>query len=516
MTRSAARISCAPVLLESGQHLERRLKSIADERRPRAALSRKARLVLLVAALLALPGVALTARSATAPAAPAVIEIKDINAKVAQLNLETATRADVTALFGKPASYIWGNQTFAEDKLPNFYIMFYSRVFSVFMSMGQIQELRFEDRSDYAFHGTLRVGSTLDEALKVMGPSDRTVEGGTIGFEDGVLYKDAQIRENGENGVSYYARRDKGIRIFAVHNVLTALYLTRRTNETAQPTSSEYWSVLIILDFPNLHPPAVQFAIFERDPVPAFRNQVSRKRDLYLQLLAQGKSEFGNARAKGGQMEVSWDFGFRDTPGNEVYLLTSGSRKLMGSNSPAGKRWVVTKAVTSGDRVLCWSIPFEADPHRSAVITLTEKNALDISPIYDEAMSHEANPPVQPTSPAPSAAMVMHGMLGVVVQNVTPDLAKALGLSEDKGALVAVVYKDFPADKAGVKTGDVIVRYDGRAVENAARLHDIVAATAPDTEVKLGIIRNGKEETLTARVGKPVQVIDVGPTTNER
>ncbi len=112
--------------------------------------------------------------------------------------------------------------------------------------------------------------------------------------------------------------------------------------------------------------------------------------------------------------------------------------------------------------------------------------------------------------------MVMHGMLGVVVQNVTPDLAKALGLSEDKGALVAVVYKDFPADKAGVKTGDVIVRYDGRAVENAARLHDIVAATAPDTEVKLGIIRNGKEETLTARVGKPVQVIDVGPTTNER
>ena len=144
----------------------------------------------------------------------------------------------------------------------------------------------------------------------------------------------------------------------------------------------------------------------------------------------------------------------------------------------------MTKAVTSGDRVLCWSIPFEADPHRSAVITLTEKNALDISPIYDEAMSHEANPPVQPTSPAPSAAMVMHGMLGVVVQNVTPDLAKALGLSEDKGALVAVVYKDFPADKAGVKAGDVIVRYDGHAVESAARLHDMVAATAPDTEVQ--------------------------------
>ena len=72
--------------------------------------------------------------------APAAVEIKDINAKVVQLNLETATREDVIALFGEPASYIWGNQTFAEDNLPNFYIMFYSRAFSVFMRMGQIVE----------------------------------------------------------------------------------------------------------------------------------------------------------------------------------------------------------------------------------------------------------------------------------------------------------------------------------------------------------------------------------------
>ena len=88
-------------------------------------------------------------------------------------------RRRALALFGEPAWYrLRGNQTFAEDKLPNFYIMFYSRVFSVFIGVGPIQELRFEDRSDYAFHGTLRVGSTLDEALKVMGPPDRTVEGG--------------------------------------------------------------------------------------------------------------------------------------------------------------------------------------------------------------------------------------------------------------------------------------------------------------------------------------------------
>ena len=64
---AATRPSCAAVLLESSRHLERRLKSIANERRPRATLSRKAELVLLAIALLAVPGVTLTARSAAAP-----------------------------------------------------------------------------------------------------------------------------------------------------------------------------------------------------------------------------------------------------------------------------------------------------------------------------------------------------------------------------------------------------------------------------------------------------------------
>jgi len=96
---------------------------------------------------------------------------------------------------------------------------------------------------------------------------------------------------------------------------------------------------------------------------------------------------------------------------------------------------------------------------------------------------------------------VTHGMLGVMIQEVTPELAKQFGLSEAKGALVAQVNADSPAAKAGVKPGDVIVRYDGKEVENSAHLRNMVAATAPDTEVKLDIVRGGKEETLTLRVG---------------
>jgi serine protease Do len=97
---------------------------------------------------------------------------------------------------------------------------------------------------------------------------------------------------------------------------------------------------------------------------------------------------------------------------------------------------------------------------------------------------------------------VTRGMLGVLIQEVTPELAKQFGLSEAKGALVAQVNADSPAAKGGIEPGDVIVRYEGKDVENTAHLRNMVAATAPDTEVKVGIIRGGKEETVTLRVGK--------------
>jgi len=97
---------------------------------------------------------------------------------------------------------------------------------------------------------------------------------------------------------------------------------------------------------------------------------------------------------------------------------------------------------------------------------------------------------------------ITRGQLGVVIQEITKDLAKQFGLSETKGVLVSQVNKDSPAEKAGIKVGDVIVRYDGKDAEDVRHLRNLVAATAPGTKVKIGIIRNGKEETLTATIGQ--------------
>jgi serine protease Do len=97
---------------------------------------------------------------------------------------------------------------------------------------------------------------------------------------------------------------------------------------------------------------------------------------------------------------------------------------------------------------------------------------------------------------------ITRGQLGVVIQEVTRDLAKQFGLSEPKGALVAQVNKNSPAEKAGIKVGDVILRYDGHEVTDTRSLRNAVAATAPGTQVKIELLRNGKTETLTVTVGK--------------
>jgi beta-lactamase regulating signal transducer with metallopeptidase domain len=159
-------------------------------------------------------------------------QISDINAKVAKLDIEKATREDVVAVFGEPARYAWGGKTFTKDNLPNAYVMVYPGLLNVEMFSGQVEELRFGEGngpSDYVFGNGLRVGSSLDEALKVIGPPDKTVEGGEIGFEDGVLYKNAHFTsgDGRSQTASYYARRSRGVRIFLLGDKVVSLYVTR-------------------------------------------------------------------------------------------------------------------------------------------------------------------------------------------------------------------------------------------------------------------------------------------------
>ena len=97
---------------------------------------------------------------------------------------------------------------------------------------------------------------------------------------------------------------------------------------------------------------------------------------------------------------------------------------------------------------------------------------------------------------------VTRGLLGVAIQDVTPELAKSLGLKESKGALVSQVVPGGPADKAGIEQGDVIVSFDGRMVDDSKDLPRIVASTTVGKTVTVKLLRDGKEVESQAKVGE--------------
>jgi len=97
---------------------------------------------------------------------------------------------------------------------------------------------------------------------------------------------------------------------------------------------------------------------------------------------------------------------------------------------------------------------------------------------------------------------VTRGLLGVAIQDVTPELAKSLGLKESKGALVSQVVPGGPADKAGFEQGDVIVNFDDRTVGDSKDLPRIVASTPVGKTVTVKLLRDGKEVDLQAKVGE--------------
>jgi Do/DeqQ family serine protease len=97
---------------------------------------------------------------------------------------------------------------------------------------------------------------------------------------------------------------------------------------------------------------------------------------------------------------------------------------------------------------------------------------------------------------------VRRGLLGVIVQNVTSDMAQSLGLSEVRGAIVSSVTSGSAADKAGVKQGDVIVAFNGEPVKDNNGLRNAVAGTRPSSSVTLTVLRNGREQQLNATLGE--------------
>jgi beta-lactamase regulating signal transducer with metallopeptidase domain len=163
--------------------------------------------------------------------------------RIAAFAIDSADMNEVLATFGQPVKYIWGQKTLSPDELPNRFIAVYPGSFQVFMLNNRVVEIRHEGGSKYAFAGKLRIGSTLDEALAVLGAPDKTVQGEEIDWGDSknVLFRDIA----GQKGHGYYHRPDKKVRVWFWNDKVSAIYMTRSDyGQDDEPSDPEFARLL--------------------------------------------------------------------------------------------------------------------------------------------------------------------------------------------------------------------------------------------------------------------------------
>ncbi|ONS19882.1 2-alkenal reductase [Burkholderia cenocepacia] len=107
---------------------------------------------------------------------------------------------------------------------------------------------------------------------------------------------------------------------------------------------------------------------------------------------------------------------------------------------------------------------------------------------------------------------VTRGWIGVEPQDVTPEIAESFGLQQKSGAIVAGVLQGGPADKAGIKPGDILVSVNGEDITDTTKLLNVVAQIKPGTPTKVHVVRKGKQFDVNIVIGKrpppPKQTLD--------
>ncbi len=101
-----------------------------------------------------------------------------------------------------------------------------------------------------------------------------------------------------------------------------------------------------------------------------------------------------------------------------------------------------------------------------------------------------------------SNGQVVRGWIGVEPQDITPELAESFGLTKKTGAIIAGVLKGGPADKAGMKPGDILVAVEGKPVNDTTEMLNLIAQLVPGNKAKMTVLRKNSESVLNVTVGK--------------
>jgi hypothetical protein len=166
--------------------------------------------------------------------------------------------------------------------------------------------------------------------------------------------------------------------------------LSAAEKESIKRWQDTTWRIGIDLDMPSLEPQAVQYAIFDKDPVAAFTAEV-KKMQGYFRKDSEKLNNAAREQLQVMRMAAWWDTGFKEIPGNSVWLLTrlpgqNLSHNPMSSSAPDGKKWVVTKTVSIHGKPECWCIPVEVKTGEQVDVTLDENDTFDLQAAYDKAV----------------------------------------------------------------------------------------------------------------------------------
>ncbi|QQR79449.1 MAG: DegQ family serine endoprotease [Deltaproteobacteria bacterium] len=101
-----------------------------------------------------------------------------------------------------------------------------------------------------------------------------------------------------------------------------------------------------------------------------------------------------------------------------------------------------------------------------------------------------------------SSGKVTRAWLGVGIQDITPELAKSFNLSDENGALISNIFPGSPAEKGGIKTGDIIRKFNGKDIKQSHDLPSMVALLPVGQEVEMELLRDGKDMTLKVKLGE--------------
>jgi hypothetical protein len=173
--------------------------------------------------------------------------------------------------------------------------------------------------------------------------------------------------------------------------LLTAGFVFGQQPQKGNNIDPQIWQMSINLEAPILKPPAVQWTVLDKDPVPDFRARVKNMKARYSEQLERAEDDDEREIARSAMMTVSWDLGFKEVTGDQVYLLTKarGVSHSLASNDPDGKKWIVTKIVQIKGKPVCWCIPVTVQTGERFRIVLTKDNMFDLGSEFDKGMRED-------------------------------------------------------------------------------------------------------------------------------